>query len=116
MVGVGGAIAIYILVGMACTYCLWPECAYRPEQKLPMRQAKMEKEQETACQHYEYALFANVSHEFRTPLTMIAESVVQLASSPDISGHDRSLLAIVKTNVHRMLQLVNQLLDFNKPR
>lgn len=108
------AIAIYILVGMALVYILFVARMRIQAERNAVRQAKMEKEQEQRVNTMNMRFFANVSHEFRTPLTMIAGPVVQLASSPDISGHDRSLLAIVKTNVDRMLQLVNQLLDFNK--
>ena len=58
--------------------------------------------------------FANISHEFRTPLTLISGPVSQLAESPDIKSSDRNLLMIVRRSVDRMLKLVNQLMDFNK--
>lgn len=60
------------------------------------------------------SFFANVSHEFRTPLTMISGPVNQLEESPDMSEDNKRLLNIVQRNIHRMLRLVNQQLDFNK--
>ena len=60
------------------------------------------------------SFFANISHEFRTPLTLISGPVSQLAESPDIKSSDRNLLMIVRRSVDRMLKLVNQLMDFNK--
>lgn len=60
------------------------------------------------------SFFANISHEFRTPLTMISGPVSLLYSSPDITGENKNLLRIVQRSVNRMLRLVNQMLDFNK--
>ena len=58
--------------------------------------------------------FANISHEFRTPLTMISGPVTQLQESPDMTEENKRLLNIVQRNIRRMLRLVNQQLDFNK--
>ena len=60
------------------------------------------------------SFFANISHEFRTPLTMISGPVTQLCESPKIEGENKQLLYIVQRSVGRMLRLVNQLMDFNK--
>lgn len=58
--------------------------------------------------------FSNISHEFRTPLTMISGPVTELSQSSGISGEDRHLLDIVRRSVDRMLSLVNQILDVGK--
>lgn len=58
--------------------------------------------------------FANVAHEFRTPLTMIAGPMSSLAASDRIVGGDRKMLGVMQRSVNWMLHLVNQLLDFNK--
>ena len=58
--------------------------------------------------------FSNISHEFRTPLTMISGPVTELSQSAGISEKDRNLLDIVRRSVDRMLSLVNQLMDFGK--
>lgn len=56
----------------------------------------------------------NISHEFRTPLTMIAGPIGLLAESSNLQGNDRKMLGIVQHSIQRMLRLVNQMLDFNK--
>ena len=58
--------------------------------------------------------YSNISHEFRTPLTMISGPVSELSQSSGISEKDRNLLEIVRRSVDRMLSLVNQLMDFGK--
>ena len=76
--------------------------------------AKLEKEQEQRVNQMNMSFFANVSHEFRTPLTMISAPIMQLCNAPDITGENKNLLCIVQRSVTRMLRLVNQLMDFNK--
>ncbi|MGN1232981.1 MAG: two-component regulator propeller domain-containing protein [Candidatus Cryptobacteroides sp.] len=78
------------------------------------KQAAMEREQEKKVNEMNMSFFANISHEFRTPLTMIAAPVAQLSESPSVNSEGKRLLAIVQRNIARMLRLVNQLLDFNK--
>ncbi|MBJ6108792.1 substrate-binding domain-containing protein [Hymenobacter sp. BT523] len=59
--------------------------------------------------------FTNFSHELRTPLTLILGPVEELlGSGSDLSGAQRQDLALVQRNTQRLLQLVNQLLDFRK--
>lgn len=78
------------------------------------RRARLEKEQEQRVNRMNMSFFANVSHEFRTPLTMISGPVAQLCETPTIQGNDKKLLYIVQHSVVRMLRLVNQMMDFNK--
>ncbi len=57
------------------------------------------------------AFFSNVSHEFRTPLTLLLGPVSQALQSPERAlGGDE--LALVHRNGLRLLKLVNTLLDF----
>lgn len=79
-----------------------------------VRKAELEKEQEQRVNKMNMSFFANISHEFRTPLTMISGPVAQLCDEPDITGESKQLLYIVQRSVNRMLKLVNQLMDFNK--
>jgi signal transduction histidine kinase/DNA-binding response OmpR family regulator len=59
--------------------------------------------------------FTNFSHELRTPLTLILGPVEELLiSSPDLTSAQRQDLTLVRRNTQRLLQLVNQLLDFRK--
>lgn len=61
------------------------------------------------------AFFTNVAHDFRTPLTLIADPVDRLRDEKDrFNEHDRYLLDMVHKNVTLLLRLVNQILDFRK--
>lgn len=76
--------------------------------------AQQEKEQEKKVNEMNMTFFANISHEFRTPLTMISGPVEQLAADRKLSDRNRRMLSMVQRNTRRMLRLVNQLLDFNR--
>jgi len=60
--------------------------------------------------------FSNVSHEFRTPLTLMLGPLEDLLerSPPTISPDDHATLAVVHRNGRRLLKLVNTLLDFSR--
>ena len=60
--------------------------------------------------------FSNVSHELRTPLMMILSPLEQIAEreSANLSDKSRSLVDVASINAHRLLKLINQLLDFAK--
>ncbi len=57
--------------------------------------------------------FANISHEFRTPLTLMMGPLKQVADRTD-DPENRELLQMAHRNAYRQLQLVNQLLDLSK--
>ncbi|WP_324678160.1 substrate-binding domain-containing protein [Hymenobacter sp. GOD-10R] len=59
--------------------------------------------------------FTNLSHELRTPLTLLMGPVEELLTSGSTLTKDqRQDLTLMRRNTRRLLQLVNQLLDFRK--
>lgn len=84
------------------------------QEKAAVQQAELEKEQERRVNQMNMSFFANISHEFRTPLTMISGPVGMLCDDKSMTTDNRKLLLIVQRSVTRMLKLVNQLMDFNK--
>ena len=59
--------------------------------------------------------FTNISHEFRTPLTLILGYIESLISGGGTSTKDaKNDLGLVRKNALRLLRLINQLMDFRK--
>jgi PAS domain S-box-containing protein len=60
--------------------------------------------------------FSNVSHEFRTPLTLMLGPLEEVLAKPETNplSDDRSLVRLAYRNGVRLLKLVNTLLDFSR--
>lgn len=56
----------------------------------------------------------NISHEFRTPLSLILAPVEKILHTKDLHGHLQEQFVVIQNNAARLLNLVNQLLDFRK--
>jgi len=66
--------------------------------------------------HLKTEFFANISHEFRTPITLTLSPLDQILKGRygTISDANRDQLLVVKRNQERLLGLVNQILDLAK--
>lgn len=59
-------------------------------------------------------LFANISHELRTPLALIIGPLSRIQESPLLDSQLLKPFDLVNKNAHRLLRLINQVLDFRK--
>jgi signal transduction histidine kinase/DNA-binding response OmpR family regulator/streptogramin lyase len=58
--------------------------------------------------------FTNISHEFRTPLTLILGPIEKLLNSGNIQQDIHHQLTLIHRNTLRLLRLVNEIMDFRK--
>lgn len=58
--------------------------------------------------------FTDISHEFRTPLTLIRATMDKMRSASAIPGELRQPVSDMQHNVNRMLRLINQLMEFRR--
>ncbi len=58
--------------------------------------------------------FANITHEFRTPLTLISGPILRQLSKENLTSAEKNDLGLVKRNSDRLLELINQLLELSK--
>lgn len=58
--------------------------------------------------------FTNISHEFRTPLTLILGPIEKLLNNGNIQHEISEQLALIHRNTLRLLRLVNEIMDFRK--
>lgn len=58
--------------------------------------------------------FTNVSHDLRTPLTLVSGPVEQLAKADYLTPRHKSLMEVARRNIHVLRRLIDQILDFRK--
>jgi len=58
--------------------------------------------------------FTNISHEFRTPLTLISGPIDSLLSDKSLNVDQRRLLTLIQKNTGVLLKLIDQIIDFRK--
>ncbi|WP_370520911.1 two-component regulator propeller domain-containing protein [Bacteroides sp. 214] len=58
--------------------------------------------------------FTDISHELRTPLTLIVNPIEEVMNNEHLSEEGLENMQVAKKNANRMLQLINQILDFRK--
>ncbi|GAB3775073.1 two-component regulator propeller domain-containing protein [Spirosoma horti] len=84
----------------------------RQQQELELNRRKAE--QLKSVDELKTRLFSNITHEFRTPLSLIISPVEKLLQDGRLDASTRQILALVQRNADQLLRLINQLLDLSK--
>ena len=108
------AFVFYFLVVIGALYLTNLISARQARLKADLRIVQIEKEKEHALNEAKINFFTNISHEFRTPLTLIMSPVAEILDDLSLNGSLREKMVLVEANAKRMLNLINQLLDFRK--
>ncbi len=69
---------------------------------------------ENELTEYKLRFFTNISHEFRTPLTIIQGEMERMKTVDKVPGEMKQPLSSMAKSVERMMRLINQLLEFRK--
>ena len=78
-----------------------------------LREMKMEAQREQEMNDMKVRFFTNVSHDLRTPLTLIMTPVEELLNQEQPEP-TKKVLEVVNRNAHQLFSLVNQILDFQR--
>ena len=77
-------------------------------------QEKIDKEKLEEINQLKLRFFTNISHDFRTPLTLIIGPIEMLLKAKITEDFVKKNLEVVHRNTNNLLQLINELLDFRK--
>lgn len=110
----GWAYALYsvLLVCSVVAVSLYFRNRTRRKHKEAMDSFERAKERELYTAKIDF--FTNVAHEIRTPLTLIKSPLENVLAAHEVPGEIRDDLETMEMNTNRLLDLVNQLLDFRK--
>ncbi|MFT5256889.1 MAG: signal transduction histidine kinase/DNA-binding response OmpR family regulator [Arenicella sp.] len=110
----GWAISIYILIITLIIVYLVRVNNARIKFKNDLEIANIDKQKEIELTEAKLNFFTNISHEFRTPLTLIVSPLKELLESDNLPPKVYKSLNYIDKNTNRLLNLINQLLDFRK--
>jgi signal transduction histidine kinase/ligand-binding sensor domain-containing protein/DNA-binding response OmpR family regulator len=110
----GWAYFFYFLLIASIIYTVRRIVIFRIEQNKLLEYERLDKERLKEMNQSKLRFFTNISHEFRTPLTLISGPLEKLQKEKTLDGPHQYLLELVINNVKRLLLLMNELMDFRK--
>ena len=108
------AYTIYTLAILIFSYLIKTIISARIALKNELKLEHFKNEQEKKIHELKYRFFTNISHDLRTPLTLILGPLEQLLKNQKGDNQTRSLFNTAYKNAEHLLRLVNQLMDFRK--
>jgi signal transduction histidine kinase/ligand-binding sensor domain-containing protein/DNA-binding response OmpR family regulator len=108
------AFTIYIAFLLAAFYTFQRELRLRNKLRDSILHERIQRENEEKLHQLKLHFFTNISHEFRTPLTLIMSPLSILKRK--IAGQEELIehVSMIENNSNRLLRLVNQILDIRK--
>ncbi len=107
------AYLLYTLMIIGILYYASMQIKNRERAKFKIKQVELEAARMHELDDMKLRFFTSVSHEFRTPLTLILAPMEYLISHTE-NAESKQKLTLVRRNALRLLNLVNELLDFRK--
>ncbi len=103
------AFLIYTLIVLAIAYFIYHQIRLRKEQKEQLRRTA----EQNHMKEEKLNLFTSITHELRSPLTMIESPLKQLMTEDDNPEH-QELYGVMQHNCNRLLGIVKQITDIRK--
>ncbi|KPL10919.1 MAG: hypothetical protein AMS26_21035, partial [Bacteroides sp. SM23_62] len=107
------AYTFYLLLFVSFIFITWRLQLRRIHLKHQMQMEHFEAEKLREVDQMKSRFFANISHEFRTPLTLIKGPVKQILDG-EFAGNLKDQCKMILRNSDRLLKLINQILDLSK--
>lgn len=108
------AYLVYACIVLTIVYVLLNNWRTKVLLQSSLAQEKLEKEKNEELTQAKLQFFANISHEFRTPLTLIISQIESLLQSGKLSPFLRTRLQMINKNTFQFRELISELLDFRK--
>ncbi|RKR04727.1 two component regulator with propeller domain [Flavobacterium sp. 81] len=109
------AYMLYLLAGIASIFAYLEYHKNKEKLKYKVKIAELESKKEKEIAEKQSSMFTYISHEFRTPLSLIINPLKKAVQKESVqNGSSGSDLAIAHRNARRLLSLVDQLLLFRK--
>lgn len=104
---------IYSVLALGGLYVAYAYFKWRWQMQWKLKKQEEESQRLKELDAYKTKLYTNVSHEFRTPLTLISAPIKKRLEDPDLSPPLRGELRAIDQNANQLLGLVDELLDLS---
>lgn len=108
------AMLLYVLFFSSLLFVFLRIRSERIQVKNQLKLERMAREKEHELSQLKMQFFTNISHEFRTPLSLIIAPLDSLITSADVPSKIKDQLSLTYRNAQRMMRLINELMDFRK--
>ncbi len=108
------AYLLYFLFLLATAWIILREIILRQQLKNQLLVEKVQRENEENLHQMKLQIFTNISHEFRTPLTLILSPLELILKKKYYDNDTKDHLTMIQRNAQRLSMLVNQIIDFRK--
>lgn len=105
---------LYLILLFAILLLIRKYSLLRIHEKNELKQERLEKEKIEEINRLKLKLFTNISHDFRTPLTLIIGPLERMIKNKEGNSFVQKQHETMFRNASVLLQLINQLLDFRK--
>lgn len=104
----------FVCLVLLFVFWVFREILYRDRLRNEIKLERLNREQQEELNKEKLAFFTSVSHELKTPLTLISGPLKKLQEG-DVNKEDKQVyLSIVNRNVANLSKLIHQILDFRK--
>ncbi|RJE72668.1 two-component regulator propeller domain-containing protein [Reichenbachiella sp. MSK19-1] len=110
----GYFITLYIVMLLVFIYYALKTYSTRVHLKNQLQITRLEVKHAEEIERTKEVFFTNISHELRTPISLILPPIHQVQHTGTLDTESKTLIALAEKNAERLLRLVNQILDFNK--
>lgn len=126
----GSLLILLLVVGLLIVSIFAYRGKNRSNKKLEQKNIAIQKQQQELSLQHEQLLalsknlqeatqskllfFTNISHEFRTPLTLLIGPIDTLLSSTNLNNDEKNLLLLMRKNANVLLKLIGQIIEFRK--
>lgn len=104
----------YSLVFLGLIFGVYRYLIWRWKLKIDLERKELETQRLKNLNDFKSKLYTDISHEFRTPLTLISAPVDQKMAAGKLSHDDFVIFSMIKRNTKRLISLVDQLLHLAK--